>query len=493
MAEKIQSIPEARLLLASLRSVGYDAETAVADIIDNCISAHAHEIKIQFDWGNRRIVILDDGLGMSKKDLIENMRIGSSDPNKIRTKDDLGRFGMGMKTAAFSLGKKLTVVTKSDADVSNASWDLDMIPEIGWNLIIRDENEITEFVSQIGEQGTVVVIENLDRVIDIDDENKARIKFFKIVKKTEKHLALTFHRFIEEDNLILELNGNPIMAWNPFILENSATQEMSEETVFSDKGSAEVVIQPYVLPHKTKFASDVAYQTAGGPKGWNYHQGIYIYRNRRLIVCGTWFDYIKKEPAYNLARIKIDITSDSDEEWKIDIKKSTASLPSYVREAVERAIDLCTEKSARVYNSRGSYAKYNVRAPNLDYVWEQRKKNGRYVFYINRKHSLLNNINNQLDEQGKLTLSSYLALVENFAPFMQSGVTDFLHKEKVDAEPLEKKSLEYQLQIKELTDMMSVFLSHGFTKEETQSTLLNMPNYRHFREEIISLVEGHND
>ena len=122
-------------------------------------------------------------------------------------------------------------------------------------------------------------------------------------------MALTFHRFIEEDNLVLELNGNPIKAWNPFILENSATQELPEESIFSDDGSAEVVIQPYVLPHKTKFASDDDYEAAGGPKGWNYHQGIYVYRNRRLIIYGTWFDYIKKEPAYNLARIKIDITN----------------------------------------------------------------------------------------------------------------------------------------------------------------------------------------
>lgn len=161
MAEIIQSIPEARLLLASLRSVGYNEETAIADIIDNCISAQAHEIKIQFDWEKKRIVILDDGIGMSEKNLIENMRIGSSDPSKIRDEGDLGRFGMGMKTAAFSLGKKLTVITKFGAKASNASWDLDQIPTIGWNLIIRDENEIAEFSSQIGEQGTIVVIENL--------------------------------------------------------------------------------------------------------------------------------------------------------------------------------------------------------------------------------------------------------------------------------------------------------------------------------------------
>ena len=488
MAEIIQSIPEAKLLLASLRSVGYNEETAIADIIDNCISAQAHEIKIQFDWEKKRIVISDDGFGMNEKDLIENMRIGSSDPSKIRGKDDLGRFGMGMKTAAFSLGKKLTVITKSDSVVSNASWDLDLIPEIGWNLIIRDESEIFEFLAQMGERGTIVVIESLDRVIDIDDEKKAKNKFYRIASKTEKHLALTFHRFIEEDDLVLELNGNQIKAWNPFILENSATQELPEESIFSDDGCAEVIIQPYVLPHKTKFASDDDYQAAGGPKGWNYHQGIYVYRNRRLIICGTWFDYIKKEPAYNLARIKIDITSASDEDWKIDIKKSTTSLPSYVREAVEREIELCTETSARVYNSRGSYSKSNVSIPNLDYVWEQRKKNGRYSFHINRKHSLLNEVKKQLDDQGKSILSAYLALIENFAPFMQSGVADSLQNGKVSAEP-DKTSLEYRVQIKELTDMISIFLSQGFTKEETQSTLLDMPNYRHLREDIAKLVE----
>lgn len=297
MTKKIQSIPEARLLLESLRSVGYNEETAIADIIDNCISAKAHEIKIQFDWEKKRIVISDDGLGMSSKDLIENMRIGSSDPNQVRDERDLGRFGMGMKTAAFSLGKKLTVVTKSNSTVSNASWDLEQIPSIGWNLIIRDESEISEFSSQIDEQGTVVIIENLDRVIDTDDEKKAKNKFYRIANRTEKHLALTFHRFIEEDCLILELNDIPIKAWNPFIVENSATQELPEESVFSDNGCIKAIIQPYVLPHKTKFASDDDYQLAGGPKGWNYHQGIYVYRNKRLIICGTWFDYIKKEPA----------------------------------------------------------------------------------------------------------------------------------------------------------------------------------------------------
>ena len=312
-------------------------------------------------------------------------------------------------------------------------------------------------------------------------------KFYKTAEKVEKHLALIFHRFIEEDGLVIRINGTEIQPWNPFVINNNATQELADETIWSDDGASEVVIQPYVLPHRTKFASDDDYQAAGGAKGWNYHQGVYVYRNRRLIICGTWFDYIKKEPAYNLARIKVDISSVSDEEWKIDIKKSTASLPGYVRDTVERAIDICTEASARVYNSRGTYSKSNISAPNLSYVWEQRKKNGRYSFHINRKHALLTEVKKHLDTDGAAALSAYLTLVENFAPFMLSGVTDSLQKSTETA--VNKASLEYQVEISELKEYIALFLSQGFTKEETRSTLLDMVNYRHLRNEIIELLE----
>ena len=488
MSEHIPSIPEARLLLASLRSVGYTEETAIADIIDNCISAHANHIDILFDWNSKRILIVDDGSGMVAEDLIENMRIGSSDPDQERSSDDLGRFGMGMKTAAFSLGKMLTVVSKTNGIVCNAVWDLDQVPQIGWNLIIRDPSEIEGYAAMLGDQGTVVAIEHLDRLIDQNDESKAKSKFYAIAAKVEKHLALTFHRFIEEDSLMLRLNGNPIIAWNPFVLSNSATQELSDETIWSDDGKSEVTIQPYVLPHKTKFESDDAYQAAGGYKGWNYHQGVYVYQNRRLIICGTWFGYIKKEPAYNLARIKVDISSSSDEDWKIDIKKSAASLPGYVRETMERAIDICTETSARVYNSRGTYSKSNAGSPNLNYVWEQRKKNGRYTFHINRKHSLLQEIKKQLDEQGTAALSAYLALVENLAPFMLSGAADALQKNS-SVNATDHNSLEYQMEVNELKEYISLFLSRGFSKEETKTTLLDMSNFRHLRQEIIKMVK----
>lgn len=484
--ETVKSIPEARLLLASLRSVGYSEEAAIADLIDNCISAGASKINIDFDWDNQRIIIRDNGMGMSQSDLYENMRIGSSDPEAKRDTSDLGRFGMGMKTAAFSLGKKLCVITKKDGEISNATWDLDMIPEIGWQLIVLPKDQLIISKCLLNEDnGTIVVVENLDRIIDSSDLVKAKKHFYSVIKKVEKHISLVFHRFMTEDELVIEINGNPVQSWDPFITANGATQELPEEYIWSEDSNTEVVIQPYVLPHKTKFKSDMQYQAAGGPKGWNYHQGVYVYRNRRLIICGTWFDYIKKEPVYNLARIKVDISSDGDSDWKIDIKKSSAALPIYAKEAVERAIEISTEVSAKVYNSRGSYSKSNLSTPNLNYVWEQRKRNGKYSFHINKKHKLIEDIRKQLDDEGKASLSAYLSLLENFAPFVQSGLVDTMQSANSDA-----NTLELDMEIEEIKNYIDLFKKSGFSQEEIRDTLLEMASYRHLKNKIIELLES---
>ena len=141
MYESVTSIPSANILLSSLRSVGYIPETAIADIVDNSLSANASVVKIEFDWDINRIIITDNGDGMSNEDLIKSMSIGSSDPLDLRSIHDLGRFGMGMKTASFSLGKKLTVLSKCSSDLHNACWDLDYVrQEDKWQILIEDIN-----------------------------------------------------------------------------------------------------------------------------------------------------------------------------------------------------------------------------------------------------------------------------------------------------------------------------------------------------------------
>ena len=247
-SEKIKTVPstpQASMLLNSLRSVGYTEEAAIADIVDNSVSADASEIHIHFDWNNRLISVTDNGKGMSQEELYKNMQIGSANPNEFRSDDDLGRFGMGMKTAAFSLGRKVTVVTAQNGIVSNAAWDLDKVDILGWQLIIDDDKKFDQFLDGV-EHSTAVIISNLDNLISKDTDNeKIKAHFYKIIKKVANHLSLVFHRFIDEDGLKIFVNGEmPIKAWNPFILDNPATQELSDEEIWNPANNERTYIQP---------------------------------------------------------------------------------------------------------------------------------------------------------------------------------------------------------------------------------------------------------
>lgn len=489
MITTVPSTPQAGLLLHSLRSVGYSEEAAIADIVDNAISASADEIRITFDWDNQVVSIIDNGDGMEKEELYKNMQIGSSDPSAERSYTDLGRFGMGLKTAAFSLGRRVTVVSANNNLFCNAAWDLDQVGTIGWQLLVEDDNKYDHYLQGNEGHGTAVIISTLDNLIDESDLKKAKSHFFYVISKVEKHLSLVFHRFILEDNLKIFVNSDtPIEAWDPFILNNPATQELSEDEIWDPTFKTCTYIQPYVLPHKTKFSSEQEYNDAGGYKGWNRQQGIYLYRNRRLIIYGTWFDLIRKEPAFNLARIKIDISSEADEDWKIDIKKSRASLPVFLRDRIIIAIDNCTTRSTKVFNSRGAYNKKGPTTPNLDYVWEQIRNNGNYSFKINKKHTLLNSLRKQLDDEGKSQLRAYLSLIENFAPFMRNGIVDTINTGDAKQNDLQK-----QKDIADITNFVSVFKKQGFSEQEIMETLLAMSIYSYLQEEIIGIVEALND
>ena len=496
-SKNVELIPDAHLLLSSLRSVGYKVETAVADIVDNCIGAHSTEIHIDFVWNEEDsiIAIYDNGDGMDKESLISSMKIGSSDPAMKREVDDLGRFGMGLKTAAFSMGKKLRVITRQNGIYSTACWDLDYIADLNdgkWSLLVDDiefENIFEQYPKFKSEQdGTMILIENLDRLVDSSELKKSKKRFYRTIEKVKNHVGMIFHRFIEEDDLVIFFKDEIVEAWNPFILSNNATQELSEEEYFD--GTKYVLVQPYVLPHKTKFSTEDDFKNAAGYKGWNAHQGVYVYRNRRLLVYGTWFDFLKKEPAFNLARIRLDMSADDDYDWKIDIKKSVATPPLYMRDILDRVITVCTAQSAKVYNSRGAYSK-NPGSQQLGYVWEQRKNRlGAYMFYLNKKHPMLNKIFQQLDETGKSDLRAYLSLVEGCAPSVQSGLTTYLASQtKANIGENDPGKL---ADIKEAKEYIRKFFDNGFLKDEVASIILNMPNYKYIEDELTKIFEEEN-
>ena len=486
-----EKTPHAKMLLVALRSVGYTNETAIADILDNSISGAATEIELYFDWDNRRIIIADNGFGMDYQELMDAMEIGSADPNEMRPSEDLGRFGLGMKTASFSMAKKLLVISKKNSTISNAEWNLNTVAsEDKWEISEYDESEILMILESIDtytqynnwKQGTLIIISELDRLIDETNIEKSKKNFYKMIRNIKSHIAITFHRFMEEDALKISVNGNKLEAWNPFWIKSPATMELAREELFDGKN--EVVVEPYILPHKSKYNSEEEFKEAAGVKDWRGHEGFYVYRNRRLLVYGTWFGKFKKEPAYNLARIKLDMSADSDFEWDIDIKKSKATLPVAIEEQITQIAYLAIEKSVAVYNSRGVYNRKNTsNNTSLKYVWEQRKNiSGNYMFYLNKKHPMLLKILSGMDENAQKELKTYLSLVESYSPTMLSGVMDKETDFVVSDEDKKREILNIQEKIR-------IYRMLQYDDVEIYDTLYDSPEYLYLREDLKKIIE----
>lgn len=355
--------PRASAMLESLRGLGYSAATALADIIDNSISAEARTVQISFVWrgADSCITISDDGRGMTDHELDRAMRLGALNPREPREPGDLGRFGLGLKTASFSQCRRLTVASCRDGSLSCLHWDLDLLtssPDGKWRLMEGPGSGAQDFIDQLGRRGagTLVVWNVLDRVVPPGSSEQ---DFLDLIDRVERHLGMVFHRYLSATaRLTIELNGRPIAPWDPFLSASMATWRSPVERIASEGGIVEV--QCFVLPHRDRLSSR-EYQDAAGPEGWTAQQGFYVYRNRRLLVAGSWLGLgpgrpWTKEEAHRLARIRLDIPNSADEGWSIDIRKSTARPPLALRERLTRLADDTRARARRVFVQRGQVA-----------------------------------------------------------------------------------------------------------------------------------------
>lgn len=441
MGPKI-AVPDAAPLVLSLRSVGYTLETAIADIVDNSITAKATDIHIDIKWNKdiSYISICDNGYGMNEHDLHQAMKIGAKNPYEQRSYDDLGRFGMGLKTAAFSLCKRLTVGSKS---LKNGfcirGWDIDSVLKSNrWELF--DESSTRAWKDALErfenyKQGTIVVLEKLDRLLAESYSDEAVERFWQRIADLERHLSMVFHRFLLGTEAIhIYINGKKVEPWDPFLRDSLATQEFREEIL--EYQGKNIRVHTFILPHHSKL-SVKEYEQAGGANGWLEQQGFYVYRNRRLIVPGTWFKMIKKTEPGQLARIQLDLTSDMDFEWKVDIKKASASPPSIIREELRRIARIAQEASRKVYYYRGAIINRKIKEEDNDAIWEQSSIRGRMFFRINRKHILLKEVYSQLSTEAIRNLNIFLSLVEDFAPMNVSPTKPVSNESIQDSELLE--------------------------------------------------------
>ncbi len=386
------AIPEASSMIETFRAIGYSIQAAVADILDNSISAGAKNIWVDFEWkgADTWISIKDDGIGMNNDELIQAMRPGSRNPNEERNSKDLGRFGLGLKTASFSQCRKLSVISKkTDLNMVYWTWDLDYVSQKGkWDLIDYIprgfENNIKET-----ENGTVVIWNELDRLVRNlkEDDKSALEKFLQIMESVKKHLSMVFHRFMESNRLKIYFQQRPVSPWNPFLIDDSATQKFPEEPLQNNK----VRIRGFVLPHKSRL-SEEEFKNAEGPGGWNDQQGFYIYRNERMLLAGHWLGMFRKEEHYKLARIMVDIPNNLDAEWQIDIKKSVARPPIGLRDQLKAYASKVRSQAVEVYRHKGRVLQRKYASFQFQPVWQEKLRHGKRFYEVNRDHPYLQSL-----------------------------------------------------------------------------------------------------
>lgn len=410
----IQIQPSAYNLISSMRSIGYSFETALSDIIDNSISANANIIKIYLSVLSKDnfIQIIDNGIGMTNNELIDAMRLGSRNPNESRGYDDLGRFGLGLKSSSFSQCKSLTVISKKNNIISALKWDLDYIAKSDlFEVIVLDDAEISKItnINKLDEytSGTIVMWEKFDK-ISISSNDVAK-ELTKHMEHAIEHISLVYHRYLEE-YLSIYVNEMIIEAKDPFLKNHQGTQFLKKKSIYLE--NEQITLEPFVLPHFSKL-SPKDKRLSGDISKQDKNQGFYLYRNKRLIVWGTYLGLNKKSELTKNLRIKVDIPNSLDKIWDLDIRKSQARIPSKIAKNFLSAISdgENISKNVNEYKGKKEFAKSTR-------IWDLiTDRDGDFRLDVNKEHPI------------------YRAFKDKLTP-EQLGIFDILVKNFIDEVPI---------------------------------------------------------
>jgi hypothetical protein len=353
--------PSAARLTSSLRDIGYDFVSAIADLIDNSIAAGATDVAVEIEFAGpaSTIYIADNGSGLNARGMTEALRFGS---RRTYGSGDLGRYGLGLKTASLSQARCVTIISRS-ADRKRALWrslDLDLIAEFDeWVLAENPrDHAVTKSEEMLGTgTGTVVVWQNLDRVLPASGAHGgwAKRRFEVLVEKTTRHLAMVFHRFLTGENkaprISISVNGDKVRAWDPFVRHEPGTQQLSTQQfeLESATGVGAVELRRYILPGKRTFSSLDAFENAAGPLNWNRQQGLYVYRENRLVQWGSWGGTRGIDEHTKLARASLDFTNSLDEVFNINVAKMRVTVPAQLKQMLERPVSELCILADRVY------------------------------------------------------------------------------------------------------------------------------------------------
>lgn len=462
MGHIIEKQPPAKNLITGIRAIGYNFSTAVADIIDNSISAQANRIDVISDVSEDKAFVefLDNGTGMTYGELENAMLLGSSRIGREDGDIELGRFGLGLKAASLSQCRVFTVISKVSDSLNAIAFDLNLIEaENKWILRVLDDDEIS-IIPNIDKlldykSGTLVVWCEFDKIQG--SSKKFEDSFRDAVADAKRHVETVFHRFYATHEIFF--NFRRIEKRDPFLCGSTPRQQTGHTERLKVNGQI-ISVTPYSLPYWNTI-TDEEKALLGYPKSLHNDQGFYLYRNRRLISWGSWLRMGLKSEQNKLARIQVDIPSSLDTIWMLDVKKSSARIPDIIREQLRASV-----KDSFVRSKKA------VRFPGLK---EQQAENPVWIriinahektalYSINRDNPLTVELFDNLGQGEARLLEILLSQIETSLP-KHSIWND--HSDESVKIPDRRDTVDEEQLISELMDIL------GMAKPEDRADLLD--------------------
>jgi hypothetical protein len=451
--------PNPEYLIKSIAEQGYSLETALADLIDNSISAEADKIEILTDVSNKeclKMFIVDNGNGMTEKELIQNLKFPSSSVEEKRKETDLGRFGLGLKTASFSQTRKFTVISRKKEEVYNArTWDVDYLKRTGkWRIIVNTDSEIYEYLKEYRscsdnyqkqfenlEPNTIIVWHGLYKYERfIDSENRANSLIEELNKDTIEYLGIVFHRFLQlfTRPLAIRINHHLVKPFDPFpIVERTDLRTLGVyEKLF--KGDV-FKVEGFVLPATAIKESKQQGGWITPNKNLMDLEGLYIYRGDRIIHFGSWNGLLKRSGNLKLARLRVDVGNINDDLLQLNVAKSKISVPYELKLGFLKMLAKLKDEAKKEYYNHGirnHKASSNKKNTETLFTRHATSKGAKLVLnkYYPSINVFTNSLNTEQNEGFKILLRSINTQMNKMRDVVEES--DFIGIEEKDELPM---------------------------------------------------------
>lgn len=491
--------PNPEFLIKSISEQGYSLETALADLMDNSITANASRIEVltKIDEEPFTLFLSDNGNGMSKESLKSNMQFPSKSLEEARESNDLGRFGLGLKTASFSQTRAFTVLSRNKGTslFSGLTWDVKHLKDSGkWEMIINSDEEIVEILEQYNNisndhqnssndfiPNTIVVWKGLYKFENfLNVKNKQDALKEEITNTTSEYLSIVFHKFMERktNRVDIRINNTLVKPFNPFPTDNSNLRAL--EPLQKEFGKDIIKIQGFVLPNTS------IKETKENSNPWTPHnkslmdmEGLYIYRADRLILFGGWNGLIKKMPRLQLGRLKIDIGNKVDHLFHLNVAKSQINIPHDLKNSFLRAIVDLKVEAQKEYFNHGLKIFTQRPSEHSSELFYKTATNKGVLLRINDEFPLLKSLKSSLNNKQKAEL--------NFILKMSSNLINKVRQ--VDNVEITGNAEKDGISIDEIVKSIIELLNLGLTKEQIKKDILpNLGIKANIPEKIITLL-----